>query len=240
MSLDRQNTEDDGSISPLQLSPKLEQLLSRAVHDLRSPLNASLILAQLLLKRFGDDLDPEARRITKRIVAQLGQMGAMITAIDQFVRTANGSEKTAAVPLDEVMLTALANLKLNTQESGTESERSPLPIVVGDEEQLVQVFQNVLANSIRYEGTEPLRIKISAKRSANQCTVSILDNGVGFEQEYAETIFEPFMRLHGSALPGSGLGLTICKNIVEHHNGRICAESKPGEGAAFYITLPLA
>lgn len=221
-------------------SAELEQLVYLAIHGLRSPLNASSTLAQLLLKRFGEDLNPEARWMTEQIVGQLKGMATLLVSIHDFALVAGQPTRAQDVAhLDNVIATALANLEGKIQETGTQIEHWPMPVVSGNEAHLTAVFQHVIANSIHYRGTAPPRIKITTECRGNECTVSFVDNGIGFGQEYSTAIFEPFKRLHSSALPGSGLGLAISKKIIEQHRGRIWAESKPEEGAAIYIQLPL-
>lgn len=136
----------------------------------------------------------------------------------------------------------LGNLQFAIQESGTVVEAGPLPMVLADRSQLGQVFQNLIANAIKFRHPErPLRIRIAAVRQEGMWRFSVQDNGIGIEEQYFERIFVIFQRLHGKEdYPGSGIGLAMCKKIVERHGGKIWLESKFGEGSCFYFTWPAA
>jgi light-regulated signal transduction histidine kinase (bacteriophytochrome) len=126
------------------------------------------------------------------------------------------------------------------QEARAHIHRDPLPTVSADEDLIAQVFQNLLANALKFRGPRPCEIRISAARDGADWVVSVRDNGIGFDPLAAERIFDVFTRLHRGAYPGTGMGLTLCKRIVERHGGRIWAEATPGEGAAFSFSLPVA
>ena len=214
--------------------------MNLALHDLRSPLNSSLVLAQILLRRFGAELNDEGRFIAEQIVVQQKRMKDLITGIWAFIDATANKDAPKAIALTQVIDQALHNLAVAGQETSAQVERETLPIVFGHERQLVEVFQILIGNSLQYKSVEPSRITITATSDGTSCTVCLRDNGIGFDPEFCQQIFEPFRRLHGSEVPGAGLGLSICKKIVEADGGRIWAESQPGQGAAFYLTLPLA
>jgi light-regulated signal transduction histidine kinase (bacteriophytochrome) len=143
--------------------------------------------------------------------------------------------------LDASLSDALSVLKNRIEEAGASVTAVPLPTVRGDSSQLSHVFQNLLSNALKYRKKDtPAEICISAERDGDYWTVSMRDNGIGFEPQYAERIFGLFKRLHREEYPGTGLGLAICKRIVERYGGRIWAEGKLGEGATFYFLLPAA
>jgi signal transduction histidine kinase len=156
----------------------------------------------------------------------------------QFVNTE--SRTRSPVSLSAALDWAIANLHVSLQDSRCVIERGPLPRVLADEVQLVQVFQNLLANAIKYRSAEPPFVFISASKRDRQITVSVKDNGIGIEPRYHERIFGLFKRLRGSDIQGTGLGLAICRTIVERHGGKIWVESQPGQGANFLFTLPAA
>jgi light-regulated signal transduction histidine kinase (bacteriophytochrome) len=142
--------------------------------------------------------------------------------------------------LKEVLNTALSNLDTSLSESGAEIASGELPVIVGDQSQLTQVFQNLIGNAVKYAGTRSPRIKISADRDPKGTwVVSVADNGIGIQPEFQRQIFEIFKRLHHrQEYPGTGIGLAICKRVVERHHGQIWVESEPGQGSTFSFTLP--
>ena len=141
--------------------------------------------------------------------------------------------------LDAVVQSALMNLTLTIKENHAEiSQGEPLPVVPGDEIQLTQVFQNLIGNAIKYKSDAPPKIEIAAEETPDEWIISVADNGIGIDPQYSERIFGIFKRLHGRELPGTGMGLAICKRIVERHNGRIWVESQPGGGSKFSFSLP--
>ena len=124
-------------------------------------------------------------------------------------------------------------------ESGAEISHDPLPTLRVNPNQMAQLLQNLIANALKFRDEQPPRIHLSARQEGGEWVISIRDNGIGFEQKYAEHIFQVFKRLHSQEkYPGTGIGLAICKKIVERHGGRIWAESRPGQGAIFYFTIP--
>ncbi|HET8549607.1 MAG TPA: ATP-binding protein, partial [Bryobacteraceae bacterium] len=140
--------------------------------------------------------------------------------------------------LEQVVATALANLETAIKESEAEVTRDELPTVLGDETQLTQVFQNLIANAIKYRSEARPRVHISARANDAEWVFGVRDNGMGIEPKYHERIFGIFKRLHGKEKPGTGMGLAICKRIIERHGGRIWVHSMPGDGALFQFTIP--
>ena len=219
---------------------ELEQFMTRAVHDLRSAVNSSTSLAQILRQRFGDELGEEGRWIAEQIVTQQTRLGDIISGILEFSHAAGTGEEPKSVALDNVVDQVLQNLQSDLQATGAKVTRQTLPKVLGHELALIAAIQNIVRNSIQYRSTETPRLAITATCDGSLCTVCVRDNGIGFSPEFREQIFEPFSRLHGSDSPGAGLGLAISRRIVEAHAGRIWADSQPGNGAAFWLTLPAA
>jgi light-regulated signal transduction histidine kinase (bacteriophytochrome) len=130
------------------------------------------------------------------------------------------------------------NLQLALRSSDARITFDHLPIIEVDQTQFVQLLQNLITNSIKYRGAEPPRIHLSAREAGPEWVFSLKDNGIGIDRRYADHIFAVFKRLHGREYPGTGIGLAICKRIVERHNGRIWVESEPGKGSTFYFTVP--
>lgn len=216
---------------------QIEKFLFKALHDLRSPLGSASNLVQVLLLRFGKDLPKEAQWIADQVYTQIKRLNALLNAIGHYVDAGSEQGPTQRVSLDEALQDALENLATPIQESGVSISTESMPTVCGHRQQLVRVFENLIGNAVAYRATVGPRIAISCATSNGNCTVCVRDNGVGFKQEYAEKIFTAFERLHGSSVPGSGLGLSTARRIVEEHGGRIWAESQEGQGAAFFFTL---
>ena len=167
-------------------------------------------------------------------------MGALVTDLAAFTGAVIAEAVSEPVPLDGVIQQALTNLAMVIKESGAAIVVSDMPTVLGSEARLTQVFQHLIGNTIRYKSVDVPRITITSENTGDLCSVCVRDNGVGFPPEFAEQLFQPFKRLHGVEIPGSGLGLATSKTIIERSNGRIWAEAQPGKGSAFYLTLPLA
>lgn len=142
------------------------------------------------------------------------------------------------MPVEESLQIALANLQHHIKEVGADITVGTMPEVTGDRTQLAMVFQNLIGNALKYRREETPRIRIEAAHENGDWRLSISDNGQGFQPEYAAMIFEPFKRLHGPNVTGSGIGLATCKRIIDRMGGRIWAESTPGEGSTFYFTVP--
>ena len=140
---------------------------------------------------------------------------------------------------DEALERALVNLKGAIEESGARVTRDPLPIVIADRARLVRLFQNLIGNAIKFRGPCPPRVHVSAERRGREWLFTVRDNGIGIQADHRDRIFVVFQRLHRrDEYPGTGIGLSICKKVVEGHGGRIWVESDPGSGSTFYFTLP--
>jgi light-regulated signal transduction histidine kinase (bacteriophytochrome) len=167
-------------------------------------------------------------------------MQALITDLLAYSRVGTHTRPFEPVACDEILDDALANLTVAIQESATVIRRDTLPTVIADSTQLGQLFQNLIANAIKFraEGRTP-EVAISVSEEGPDWQFAIADNGIGIESQYFERVFRVFQRLHTrTRYPGTGIGLAICKKIVERHGGRIWIESRPGEGTTFRFTLP--
>lgn len=216
----------------------LEQFAYVASHDLQEPLRMVAAYTQLLAERYAGKLDENADKYIRYALEGAVRMQTLVTDLLTFSRVGR-NRKSTPLAGDAVVREALENLQAALQESGAVVHYEALPTVSGDRTQLVQLFQNLIGNAIKFRGEKTPVITVSANRSAAEWEFSVSDNGIGIAAEHAEAIFVIFQRLHTRAeYPGNGVGLAICKKIVEQHGGGISVESKAGEGASFKFTLP--
>jgi signal transduction histidine kinase len=209
-----------------------------AAHDLRAPLNSAVVLLQLLSEKTAAKLEAEERHVLSMATAHLQRLQTLMSDILSYAQV-GGAQNTATVPLREPVEIALVNLQSDIEKTRAQVDVGPLPTVRVDRSQLTLVFQNLIGNAVKFRTDEAPRLQIGATRENREYVVSIADNGQGFDPRFAEQIFLPFKRLHGSETPGSGIGLATCKRIIERMRGRIWAEAAPGKGATFYFTLPI-
>ncbi len=216
----------------------LEQFAYVASHDLQEPLRMVAAYTQLLAERYGDKLDENAKKYIQYALEGALRMQTLVQDLLEFSRVGR-NRKSTALACDAVVREALENLQAALQESGAVVHYDGLPTVSADRTQLVQLFQNLIGNAIKFHGEEAPVIAVTAEKTGAEWTFSVSDNGIGIAAEHVEAIFVIFQRLHTRAeYPGNGVGLAICKKIVEQHGGRISVESKAGEGASFKFTLP--
>ena len=218
----------------------LQQFTYAASHDLQEPLRTVVTFTQLLADRYGERLDSEANEFMNYVIAAATRMRLLIADLLTYSHSVHHED----VPLKEVALNsavelAAHNLQLAIQESGAVLEAGSLPTVFADHVQMTQLFQNLIGNAIKYRREDPPRIRITADQIGAEWVVSVCDNGIGIPVEYKEYVFGVFKRLHGGAQTGTGVGLAICKSIVERHSGRIWVESEPGRGATFKFSIPI-
>ena len=194
---------------------------------------------QLLARRYKDKLDDDAREFIHYAGDGATRMQGLINDLLTYSRVGTGSGDFTATNTGAALERALANLRLAIAESGAAVTRGALPAVIGDPVQLTQLFQNLVGNALKFRGAEPPRVHVSAERSAADWVFAVRDNGIGIDPAYAERIFVIFQRLHGRTdYPGTGIGLAICKKIVERHGGRIWLDVASGPGSTFRFTLP--
>lgn len=218
---------------------ELEQFAYVASHDLQEPLRMVSSYVQLLRDRYKGKLDQEAEEFIDFAYDGAIRMQQLISDLLSYSRVGTRGKQFDPVSLETALAHALANLSLAISDKGAEVTHGPLPLVSGDVRQLTQLWQNLVENGIKFQGHGPPKVHISAECLGNQYVCSVCDNGIGIEPQYAEKIFLIFHRLHSRAeYPGTGIGLAICKRIVERHGGRIWVESAPGEGSTFRFTLP--
>jgi PAS domain S-box-containing protein len=223
-----------------QSNDDLSQFAYAASHDLQEPLRMVALYGQLFQKRYAGQLDQEADRSLGFIISGAQRMEMLLR--DLLVYSQTGSDQEPAVQVDCVE--ALAKVTLNLQ-AGIEQNKAVvswtrLPRVKAHEFRIVQLFQNLIGNAIKYRGVEPPIICVTAERKEGTWLFCVEDNGIGIEPEYAQQVFGIFKRLHGHRFPGTGIGLAICQRIVERYGGRIWVEPAPAEGSRFCFTLPQA
>jgi PAS domain S-box-containing protein len=217
----------------------LEQFAYVASHDLQEPLRMVTSYVQLLAKRYKGKLDSDADEFISFALDGSLRMWKLINDLLTYSRVGTREKELKPTDCETVLNQSLNNLKVAIEENGAFVTHDPLPTVMVDNLQWVQLFQNLIGNAIKFRGNEPPRVHVSASRNGNGWIFSVRDNGIGIAPEYAESIFTIFKRLHGRKdYPGTGIGLAICKKIVERHGGRIWVESEVGKGATFYFTLP--
>jgi len=218
---------------------ELEQLAYVASHDMQEPLRMIASYLQLVADRYGDALDADGHEFIGYAVDGAKRMQALISDMLAYSRVSTRARPFQPTDSARIVATAERHLQIAIEEGGAEIERGELPVVLGDEVQLLQLFQNLIGNAIKFRGQAPPRVRVTAEPADDGWCFSVGDNGIGIAPEYFERIFVLFQRLHGrKEYPGTGIGLALCKRIVERHGGRIWVESTPGNGSVFRFTLP--
>ena len=218
---------------------ELEQFAYIASHDLQEPLRMVSSYTQLLARRYRGQLDSDADDFIAFPVDGAERMQTLIRDLLAYSRAGSRGSTPAPTSLDEVFDNAVANLRAAIEESDAEVTRGPLPTLSVDASRLTQLVQNLIGNALKFRREVEPRVHVVAEVSEEVTTFSVSDNGIGIEAEYLERIFGMFQRLHTrSEYSGTGIGLAICRRIVEQHQGRIWVESEPGVGTTFYFTVP--
>lgn len=217
----------------------LEQFAYAASHDLQEPLRAVTGCGQILRKRYGGKLDSSADELIEHIVEGASRMEKLILDLLAFSRVATQQKELAEVDSGGALKQALANIETAINENGAAITLGRLPVVSFNPVQLTQLFQNLLCNALKYRSSLAPVIHVEAVRRADDWQFCVRDNGIGIEAKYFDRIFVLFQRLHTrNEYPGTGIGLALCKKIVERHGGRIWVESALGQGSAFFFTTP--
>ena len=227
-----------------QSNRELRDFAYAASHDLQEPLRKISSFSDLLITEYSGVLEESGREYLERMQDAALRMSRLIQDLLAFSRVKTRGQPFERLNLNDIVADVIDDLEVAIQESGGEIHVDDLPSIDGDPMQLRQLFQNLISNGLKFHLPDtPPRITVKAEigsgGSEDVCRIEVRDNGIGFESKYLDRIFSPFQRLHGSSeYPGTGIGLAICRRIVERHHGEITAESAPGEGAAFIVVLP--
>jgi two-component system CheB/CheR fusion protein len=217
----------------------LQQFAYAASHDLQEPLRMVGSYAQLLEKKYESLVDQEGRDFLQYITTGVERMSHLIKDLLVYSQTSTRDTRPEAVNAETVLAWTVMNLQMAISDSNAIITNDPLPTVSIDQMHFIQVFQNLIGNSLKYRKPNEIpRIHISAEHQGTEWVFTFRDNGLGFDTRYSKHIFGVFKRLHGRQYPGTGIGLSICKKIIERHGGRMWVESSPGDGATFYFTVP--
>lgn len=207
-------------------------------HDLKAPLRTVSSFAQLLASRMKDQ-GGEAQEFVAFIENAVKGMNKFLEDLLTYAQAGPRTQpELKATDLNLALEWALMNMSSAVLETGAQIKHDPLPEIRADQAQMVQLFQNLIGNALKYRSERPPEVNISARRAENYFVVSVSDNGIGIAPQYHQSIFGIFKRLHGADVAGSGLGLALCKRVVENHGGRIWVESAPQQGATFYFSIP--
>jgi len=219
---------------------ELEQFSYVASHDLQAPLSTIAGYAQLLEKRCHNQLDAQGNKFIRNIVNSCGRMQALIDDLLEYSRVGRSEKPFDVIDCNLVFEDACANLQLAIRQDQASVTRGDLPRVRGDSFQLLQLFQNLIGNAIKYRSSEAPMVRVSASRQGDSWVFSVQDNGIGIAEQYHPRIFQLFQRLHSEKqYSGTGIGLAICQRIVERHGGRLWVESEPNRGSTFYFSIPI-
>ena len=220
----------------------LDEFASVASHDMQEPLRKIMSFGERLNSAIGDQITGDARHSLDRMLDAAARMRTLVTDVLAYSQVTTRVLPFTATDLNWIAREVLGDLDASIAEAGAQIDVGPLPVIQADAQQMRQLLQNLVSNAIKYHkrGSAPI-VSIRATRDANgEIAVSVSDDGIGFAPQYSDQIFMMFKRLHGrGAYPGSGIGLAICRKIVERHDGTITATSTPGQGSTFTFTLPL-
>jgi len=236
----RDITERKRAVEALERSnADLSEFAYIVSHDLQEPLRMVTGYCGLLEKRYGDQLDSKAGEFMSFIHDGAKRMELLIRDLLAYSRVQTKASPFFQIDLERVCNDAVVNLEVSIRESGAEVTVGKLPELRADPTQLVQVFQNLIGNAIKFRGEEPPKVQVSAELEEGKWTIRVSDNGIGIAPQYIERIFRVFQRLHTqSEYPGTGIGLAICRKVVERHGGQLWVESEEGRGSTFCFSLP--
>jgi signal transduction histidine kinase len=218
---------------------ELEAFAYVASHDLQEPLRAMASYTQLLKRQLQGQISADGDLYIGHVLEGAARMRALINALLDYSRVGRRALDLRPTAVDTVFDTAMADLSTIIAENAAQVTRRPLPVIAADPVQLGQLFRNLISNAIKFRRDEPPRVEVAAKLEGDHWVFTIRDNGIGIDAKHYERIFIIFQRLHGRDRAGTGIGLAVCKKIVERHGGQIWVESEPGKGSTFSFTLPV-
>ncbi len=222
------------------INKELQDFAFVASHDLQEPLRKIQTFCDMAMKRCSPALDSAGKEYLDRVLASASRMRQLLRDLLAFSRVAKRLEPFQKLKLHKVAREAAEIFEASFKETDCRIEIEDLPAIEADESQMLQLFQNLIGNALKYRSDETPHIRVYSKSDRQGCEILVKDNGIGFDQRYAELVFKPFQRLHGRGeYDGTGMGLAICRKIVERHGGSITAESEPGKGSTFVIRLPV-
>jgi PAS domain S-box-containing protein len=220
----------------------LQEFASIASHDLQEPLRKIQMFGELVRSRYGMELGDEVKAYVSRMNTAAGRMQSLLNALLDYARVTSRGKPFVEVSLNSIVQEVLSDLEARIHQTGGTAEVEPLPMVQADPTQMRQLFQNLIGNALKFhkEDEKPI-VKVFSQSGNEQLKILVEDNGIGFDEKYLKMVFSPFQRLHGksSNYEGTGMGLAICKKIVDRHGGTITAKSTPGKGSTFIIDLPV-
>lgn len=234
-----QSALEQQAIELKQSNADLEQFAYISSHDLQEPLNTAASFAKLLRRRYENQLDDDANEFINFITDATDRMKGIIRSLLEYSRISSDGRQLTQVPVDKVLEEVQQNLKQRIAGSGAVIRIGIMPGVRANEAQMLQLFQNLIGNAVKFRSSQPPEITIQAEEQPGHWLFSVADNGIGMDMKHAgKKIFQVFQRLHArDEYEGTGIGLAISKKIVERHGGTIWADSQPGKGTVFYFTL---
>jgi PAS domain S-box-containing protein len=222
-----------------QKNRELSQFARVLTHDLRAPLHTIRGFADLVQSDCHGERERQCHEYLQEIMEGVDRMERLIGAVLDYARIENQEISLHSVDCQDVFEQAMANLHAAVVESNSQITRDPLPTIQANKTHMVQLFQNLIGNAIKFQRVDPLRVHVSCEQGEEQWKFSIRDNGIGMDAEHLHKVFDAFQRLHAdSVFPGTGLGLSICRGIVERHGGRVWVESEKDKGSVFRFTIP--